>query len=126
MAILGLGIDMIEVMRIQEAIQRSGDRLAQRVLSAAEWQLYQKHKHPVSFLAKHFVAKEAAAKAFGTGIRNGLAFRQFEVFHDKLGKPNIRLYDYAATIAQERGVVAIHVSLTDERCYACATVIIEN
>lgn len=126
MAILGLGTDIVEMARIEAVVERSGDRLARRVLSPAEWEVYQQHQQPVRFLAKRFAVKEAAAKAFGTGIRNGLAFNQFEVFNDGLGKPNIRLHERAAELAQEMGVKSIHVSLADERRYACATVIIEG
>lgn len=124
MAILGLGTDIVEMMRIEAVVKRSGDRLARRVLSAAEWTRYQQHNQPVRFLAKRFAVKEAAAKAFGTGIRNGCAFNQFEVFNDEWGKPNLRLHYRAAEIAQAMGVTAIHVSLADERTYAYATVII--
>ncbi|MFI8416641.1 holo-ACP synthase [Serratia sp. NPDC078593] len=126
MAVLGLGTDIVEIARIEAVIERSGERLARRVLSADEWAVYQQHQQPVRFLAKRFAVKEAAAKAFGTGIRNGLAFNQFDVFNDELGKPNIRLHGRAAELAQELGVTSIHVSLADERRYACATVIIEK
>lgn len=126
MAILGLGTDIVEMVHIEAVVKRSGDRLARRVLSAAEWALYQQHQQPVRFLAKRFAVKEASSKAFGTGMRNGLAFNQLEVFNDGLGKPNIRLHDYAAKMAQRMGITTIHVSLADERHYACATVIIES
>ncbi|ELY4080601.1 holo-ACP synthase [Cronobacter sakazakii] len=126
MAILGLGTDIVEIDRIEAVISRSGDRLAKRVLSANEWAQYQAHQQPVRFLAKRFAVKEAAAKAFGTGIRNGLAFNQFEVFNDKLGKPKLRLWDEAERLAARMGVTSVHVTLADERHYACATVIIES
>ncbi|KEY57063.1 holo-ACP synthase [Serratia sp. DD3] len=126
MAILGLGIDIVEIVRIEAVVERSGDRLARRILSPAEWQLYQQHQQPVRFLAKRFAVKEAAAKAFGTGIRHGLAFEQFEVFNDPLGKPSIRLHGRATELAQQMGVKSIHVSLADEHHYACATVIVEG
>ncbi|EKK5268739.1 holo-ACP synthase [Cronobacter dublinensis] len=126
MAILGLGTDIVEIDRIEAVISRSGDRLAKRVLSANEWAQYQTHQQPVRFLAKRFAVKEAAAKAFGTGIRNGLAFNQFEVFNDELGKPKLRLWDEALRLAERMGVTAVHVTLADERHYACATVIIES
>lgn len=70
--------------------------------------------------------KEAAAKAFGTGIRNGTAFNQFEVFNDELGKPRLRLWGEALKLAEKLGVAHMHVTLADERHYACATVIIES
>ncbi|WP_127958855.1 holo-ACP synthase [Serratia microhaemolytica] len=126
MALLGLGTDIVEIDRISAVIARSGERLARRILSPAEWVLYCQHQQPIRFLAKRFAVKEAAAKAFGTGFRNGLAFNQFEVFNDDLGKPNLRLHQRAAELAIEMGVDKIHVSLADERSYACATVIIEG
>jgi len=126
MAILGLGSDIVEIERIADVISRSGDRLARRVLSEAEWQQYQQHRQPVRFLAKRFAVKEAAAKAFGTGIRGGLAVNQFEVYNDALGKPLLRFFDHAAEVAQRLGVQHVHVTLADERHYACATVIIES
>lgn len=126
MAILGLGTDIVEISRIQAVVERTGERLARLILSPSEWQHYQQHQQPVRFLAKRFAVKEAAAKAFGTGIRNGLAFNQFEVVNDALGKPTLRLHSRAAELAVELGVKSLHVTLADERRYACATVIIES
>lgn len=126
MAILGLGTDIVEIERIQQVMGRSGDRLAKRVLTAFEWQQYQQHHEPVRFLAKRFAVKEAVAKAFGTGIRGGLAFNQFEVYNDALGKPCLRFFGQAETLATTLGVQHVHVTLADERRYACATVILEN
>ncbi|ATA22951.1 holo-ACP synthase [Brenneria goodwinii] len=126
MAILGLGTDIVEIARIESVIERSGERLARRILTESEWLQYQEHQQPVRFLAKRFAVKEAAAKAFGTGIRNGLAFAQFEVFNDELGKPCLRFFAKAAELAARMGVKHVHVTLADERRYACATVIIEG
>ncbi|MFH2503992.1 holo-ACP synthase [Klebsiella indica] len=126
MAILGLGTDIVEIVRIEAVIARSGDRLARRVLSDHEWAIWEQHQQPVRFLAKRFAVKEAAAKALGTGIRNGLAFNQFEVYNDELGKPRLRLWGEAKDLAERMGVGHIHVTLADERHYACATVIVES
>ena len=126
MAILGLGTDIVEITRIEAVVERSGDRLAKRILCANEWALYQNHQQPVRFLAKRFAVKEAAAKALGTGIRNGLAFEQFEVVNDPLGKPGLVFHERAAEMALELGVKSVHVTLAAERRYACATVIIES
>lgn len=126
MAILGLGTDIVEIARIEAVVARSGDRLAERILSPNEWLQYQKHHQRTRYLAKRFAVKEAAAKALGTGIRQGLAFDQFEVSNDELGKPMITLRDGALALAQKMGVMRIHVTLADERRYACATVIIES
>ncbi|MDC9597176.1 holo-ACP synthase [Xenorhabdus anantnagensis] len=126
MAIIGLGTDIVEISRIEEIVGRSGERLARRVLSAGEWQQYQQHNQPIRFLAKRFAVKEAAAKALGTGIRNGLAFNQFEVINDPLGKPMLKLHGEAEALANKLNVKSIHVTLADERRYACATVILES
>ncbi|AIR00334.1 holo-ACP synthase [Pluralibacter gergoviae] len=126
MAIVGIGTDIVEIARIEAATARSGDRLARRVLSDSEWKIWETHQQQVRFLAKRFAVKEAASKALGTGIRNGLAFEQFEVYNDELGKPKLRLLGAAAELAQRLGVRHIHVTLADERHYACATVIAES
>ncbi|MDE1481070.1 holo-ACP synthase [Xenorhabdus bovienii] len=126
MAIVGLGTDIVEISRVEEIVERSGERLAKRVLSDREWQQYQQHNQPIRFLAKRFTVKEAAAKALGTGIRNGLAFNQFEVINDLLGKPTLKLHGEAETLADKLNVRSLHVTLADERRYACATVILES
>ncbi|MBW7981964.1 holo-ACP synthase [Enterobacillus tribolii] len=126
MAILGLGTDIVEIARIEAVMARSGDQFAQRILTPAEWEVYLQHKQQVRYLAKRFAVKEAAAKAFGTGIRNGLSFENFEVCNDALGKPLLRFNGRAAELAEQMGVSGVHVSLSDERRYACATVIIEG
>lgn len=126
MAIVGIGTDIVEIARIEAVIARSGDRLARRVLSDNEWKTWETHQQPARFLAKRFAVKEAASKALGTGIRNGLAFEQFEVYNDELGKPKLRLWGAAAELAEKLGVTQMHVTLADERHYACATVIMES
>lgn len=126
MAILGLGTDIVEVERIKQVMDRNGHRLAQRLLSEAEYQNYQQHAQPVRYLAKRFAVKEAAAKALGTGIRGGLAFNQFEVYNDQLGKPCLRFYGQAQMMIEQMGIKHVHVTLADERRYACATVIMEG
>lgn len=126
MAIIGLGTDIVEIARIEAVIARSGDRLARRILCEAEWQRYQHHHQPARFLAKRFAAKEAAAKALGTGIRDGLAFEQFEVYNDTFGKPLLRLHEGAAAQARLMQVRHTHLTIADERHYACATVIMES
>ncbi|HGM9961432.1 TPA: holo-ACP synthase [Providencia stuartii] len=126
MAIVGLGTDIVEIARIEAVIKRSADSLAKRILTENEFAQFQQQAQPARFLAKRFAVKEAAAKALGTGIRNGLAFNQFEVSNDSLGKPLLTLVGEAEKLAQCMNVTHIHVSITDERHYAAATVIIES
>lgn len=126
MAIIGLGTDIVEIARIERVIARSADRLAKRILTDGEYEQYSQHSQPERYLAKRFAVKEAAAKALGTGIRNGLAFNQFEVSNDQLGKPVLTLTGEAAKLAHSLGINYLHVSIADERHYACATVIAEK
>lgn len=125
MAIFGLGTDIVEIERIAKVHERSGDRLAQRILTANELAQYQASAQTVRFLAKRFAVKEAAAKALGTGIRSGLAFNQFEVCNDALGKPCLHLHGVAAEMAASYGITHLHVTIADERHYAVATVLLE-
>ncbi|HDN2511976.1 MULTISPECIES: holo-ACP synthase [Providencia] len=126
MAIVGLGTDIVEITRIESVIERTGDSLAKRILTEKEFLQYQQQAKPARFLAKRFAVKEAAAKALGTGIRNGLAFNQFEVTNDELGKPLLNLKGEALKLAESLNATRFHVSITDERHYASATVIIER
>lgn len=126
MAIVGLGTDISEIERIDKASSRNGDAFAQRILTQNEFLQYQALKQKVRFLAKRFAAKEAAAKALGTGIACGVSFHDFEITNDELGKPELHLSNQAAVIANTINVRSIHLSISDERHYAIATVILEN
>ena len=124
--IAGVGTDIVAIERVGKLYERHGERALEKLLAPAERADFAKARDPARFLAKRFAVKEAAAKALGTGIRNGLAFNQFEVYNDELGKPKLRLWGEARNLAERLGVSAVHVTLADERHYACATVIIES
>ena len=89
MAIVGLGTDIVEIVRITTHIERGGDKLAKRVLTPVEFDLYYKHTHPERYLAKRFAAKEAAAKALGTGIGRGVSFQHIHISNNTDGAPQI-------------------------------------
>ena len=126
MAIVGLGTDISEIQRIEKAASRNGDAFAQRILTQNEFLKYQVLKQKTRFLAKRFAAKEAAAKALGTGIACGVSFHDFEITNNELGKPELYLSNQAAVIANTINVRSVHLSISDERHYAVATVILEN
>ncbi|MBD1390005.1 holo-ACP synthase [Neiella sp. HB171785] len=126
MAIVGLGNDLVEIDRIEQVLQRSPERFAARVLTANELRQFQQHKQPARFLAKRFAAKEAAAKAIGTGIAAGVTFHDFEVSNDAAGRPLLALSGQARQLAKERAVSHCWLSLSDERHYALATVVLES
>lgn len=124
MAIIGLGTDIVEIARIETQLTKS-TRLAARVLTVEELSEFESHKQPARFLAKRFAAKEAASKAFGTGIGRGISFQHFYIDHNEDGKPLLILRGNAKNVAERQGVNSVHISISDEQHYATATVIIE-
>ena len=87
--IFGIGTDIVRVTRMQRSLERYGQRFAERILAAEELAEFSLEARKAHFLAKRFAAKEAAAKAMGTGFRDGLALRHIAVGHDALGKPQL-------------------------------------
>ncbi len=126
MAIHGIGSDLIRVARLAVVLERHGERFARRILDAGELAEYAGCADRAAFLAKRFAAKEAAAKALGTGIRNGLRLAHFGVGHDRLGRPHLRLSGRAAELAERSGIVASHLTLADEGGWAQAFVVLET
>ncbi|GGW65301.1 holo-ACP synthase [Alishewanella tabrizica] len=124
MAIRGLGTDIIEIARISRSLQQS-PRLVPRVLTPFEQEEFAAHNQPERYFAKRFAAKEAAAKALGTGIGRGISFQHFEIRHDVQGKPELVLNGFAAELAATMGIKYTWISISDEQAYACATVILE-
>ena len=124
--IIGIGTDIVEIDRIKQSIDKLGTRFLQRLLTPNELARYYAIGHPhqaCAFVAKRFAAKEAAAKALGTGIADGVSFQHFEVVNQGSGKPELAL---AESVTQRLPATAKwHLSLTDERHYAQAFVIIE-
>lgn len=124
MPIRGLGTDIVAIERIATSLQKS-PRLIERVLTPFEQQCFAELNQPERYFAKRFAAKEAAAKALGTGIGRGISFQHFEVRNDAQGKPELFLSGRAAELAAELGVTAFWLSISDEQAYACATVVLE-
>lgn len=124
--ILGIGTDIVTVARLRRSLERHGDRLAERILTATELAEYARAAHPEAFLAKRFAVKEAAAKAFGTGFSGGLALSHIGVTHDPRGRPELVFRDRARELAERRGVGQTFVSISDEREHAVAFVILTD
>ena len=124
--ITGSGIDVVEIGRIQHALDRYGERFLNRVYVASE-QAYclGKRKSAESFAAR-FAAKEAAAKALGTGISLGVNWLEIEVVRERSGRPTLRFHGRAAEIAARQGVVRANLSLTHTAVLAVASVVLED
>ncbi|WP_299568210.1 holo-ACP synthase [uncultured Shewanella sp.] len=126
MAIIGLGTDIVEIARIESQYERLGDKLAKRVLTPVELEIYQVSKVPHRYLAKRFSAKEAAAKALGTGIGRGVSFQHIHISNNDNGAPQISFTDGALARMNELGATCAHITIADELHYAVSTVIIES
>ena len=123
--IYGIGIDTIEVARIQKQLTGS-ERFKARIFTATEIEYCEAKKNQAQNYAARFAAKEAFFKALGTGWRGGLAFTQVEVRNDSLGKPEIHLSGKAQELIEANGIINIQVSLTHLKDFASAIVTLET
>jgi holo-[acyl-carrier protein] synthase len=124
--ILGIGADLVEVPRVERLLTRYGERFARRVLAPREWPGFERSVQRPLFLASRFAAKEAFAKALGTGLRGAVSLTSIAVVNDPLGKPGIALAPGLEALVAERGLTACHVTLSHERSVACAFVVLEG
>ena len=125
--VLGTGTDLIEIERVKQSIERFGERFLERVYTPLEIAYCQRKRHGAaeSFAAR-FAAKEAGAKALGTGISRGVRWTEIEVRNERGGKPTIHWSGRALLRAEWLGVTATHLSLTHSRALAMAVVIVEG
>ena len=123
--IYGVGTDVVEIGRIEKALKRFGVRFAKRILCENELIRFSGHRLPAAFLAKRFAAKEAFTKALGTGIRAPANWHGVWVKNLPSGKPVLDFSEELKTLLAKRKILHSHVSLSDERGVAFATVILE-
>ena len=124
--IYGVGTDLIEIERIAQALERFGERFALRILCEPEMRRFRQHVKPTAYLAKRFAAKEAFTKALGTGIHAPANWHGVWVENLRSGQPELRYTAALQELLRQRGVGRAHLSITDERGMASATVILET
>jgi holo-[acyl-carrier protein] synthase len=124
--IIGCGIDIIELERIKDLIDRHGERASKKIFTDAEIEYCKAKRKYWQHFAGRFAAKEAVAKALGTGIQDGIAFRDIEVTLDDLGAPKIVLTGGAEKRANDLGIVKVHLSISHGEDYAVAQAIAEG
>lgn len=124
--ILGSGVDLAEVGRLREAIERHGARFLERIYTPQELAYVERKANRFERYAARFAAKEAGMKALGTGWRGGIRWRDFEVVNLPSGRPTLRLHGAAERLAARLGVVSIQLSLTHTAQTAMAVVILEG
>ena len=123
--IYGVGTDVVEIVRIEAALERFGERFARRILCEPELRRFRGHRQPAAYLAKRFAAKEAFTKALGTGIHAPANWHGVWVQNLPSGKPVLQFSERLSRMLEERKILNSHLSLTDERGVAMATVILE-
>jgi holo-[acyl-carrier protein] synthase len=124
--IVGIGVDIVETVRIERLRMKFGQRFENRILTPAERQVYAKRSHPAHYLATRFAAKEAVAKALGTGIGGQLGFHSVQIDNDDSGKPVLRFLGDAADLMANRSINNAMISLSDEKHYVVAMVVLES
>src|ERR1051325_11708788 len=124
--ILGIGIDIIEVARIESSYERFGERFLTRILRPAEIAYCLSHKKPGPFLAARFAAKEAISKAFGTGIGAELGWQDMEVGRKESGEPFAILHEAGQKLLRSRGATLALISLSHTQAHAAAVAILEK
>ncbi len=123
--IIGIGMDLAEIDRIQNSWDKFGEKFARRIMTDKELAQLSR-KHPVPRLAVIFAGKEAAVKALGTGFSEGIGFHCIEILHAPSGKPEISFLGRGKEKCDELGVTSRHITLTHSRDTAGATVVLEG
>ena len=123
--IYGVGTDLIEIQRIDKALKRFGERFARRILCEPEFRRFRVHRQPAAYLAKRFAAKEAFTKALGTGIHAPANWHGVWVVNLRSGRPTLEYSPELREFLCVKRILKSHLSLSDEREIACATVILE-
>jgi len=122
----GVGVDIIEIERIERAMTRARGRFQYRIFTAREREYCEGRAQPVDHYAARFAAKEAFLKCLGYGLGSGIALADIEVTNDAAGKPGIVLFGQARMVVKEREIDRIHLSLSHSRSHATAVVICEG
>ena len=120
--IFGIGTDIVHINRMRYSLEKYGDKFARRILTEREFLEFTEKQNKPAFLAKRFAAKEATAKAMGTGFSQGLSLHHIGVEHDDAGKPFLEFLDVADKFLKDNKIKQMHLSLADERDYAVAFV----
>ena len=123
---ISIGTDILKVERIDDVLSRLGERFVKRILTEGEQREYRDSGQPGRLLAKRFAAKEAIAKALGTGIGRGVSWQDIQIEHDDKGAPLVRLTGGALHVATQRGGQRVALSIADELDYVVAFAVLDQ
>jgi holo-[acyl-carrier protein] synthase len=124
--IVGIGVDIVEIKRLREVLERQQDRFIRRVFTEVEQEFCVAHRDPVPHYAARFAAKESLFKALGTGWAKGVSWKDAEVVRAAMQAPRLALHGQAEKLSQALGVNAVHLSLSHSNDSAVAVVILEH
>lgn len=124
--IVGIGVDIVDVDRIERLLRLYGDQFARRLLAHPERADFEASSRPIWFLANRFAAKEALSKALGTGLRHPVTLHAISVASDSIGKPAFGFHGLLPAYLASRGISRHHLSLSHEKGMACAIVVLEQ
>lgn len=124
--IVGIGVDIAEIARVQRLAEKFGERFARRILTDDELDECARRQDAFSFLATRFAAKEAVAKALGTGIGGAFGFHSLQIENDASGKPVLRFLESARALTERLRIDNALLSLSDEKHYVVAMVVLES
>lgn len=124
--IIGIGMDLVEIARIQGAVDRHGSRFLSRIFTPGEIGYCTARGNAAASLAGRFAAKEACAKALGAGIGKRIGWNDVEVTRDPDGRPELQITGAAAVLAKELGIARAHLTITHTATHAAATVVLEG
>lgn len=126
MMIYGSGIDIVSVKRMDKVIKKWGDRFINRVFTSGEIKICSGRAFPSSAYSMRFAAKEAFSKAIGFGMKNGIRWRDIEIFHYPGGRPGLRLHGRSRELCAKEMINGFHVSMSDDGEYCVSMVILEK
>jgi len=121
--IYGIGVDIVDIARFEKIVENGAEQFVKRILTVEEQNVYSLKSNKVNYLAKQFSAKEAIAKAYGTGIGQYLSFKDIEILRDDLGKP---VASFIKTEERNLAALSIQVSLSDTQSQVVAFALIEK
>jgi holo-[acyl-carrier protein] synthase len=124
--IAGIGVDLVEVARVERMLADYGVRFAERVLAQPERAGYAQSARPVWYLATRFAAKEAVSKALGTGLRYPVTLHAISVVSDGVGRPELRFHGALPDYLKSAEIGRLHLSITHEKGLVCAVVVAES
>lgn len=124
--IYGVGTDIVRIARMRDMIERFGDEFTRRIYTAEELREASGRSDPSEYFAGRWAAKEAAAKALGCGIGESCAWQDISIGNSNEGRPRLVFSGRGLATCRRKGIATVHVSVSHEHEYACATVILEK